>query len=653
MTRTPTSWPRAPPAVAERLGLDRDPGWGLAWQSAGATPEPWRGPDVNEVIPQLAADPAVDGVLVCAQGFTSDHLEIVYDLDLESARVAADAGIAFARTRSLNDDPTVLAALADRVAEVGRMTRRDERPIVVVGGGITGLTAAYRLALGGASVALVEPDQLGGKLRTSVFAGRPVDEGADAFLLRVPWALAAVRRPPDRRTSSSPRPSEPPTSPVAGGLHPLPEGHVLGVPTDLDALAASGVVSEAGVRRAAEDLDLPAADTDPAVSGDDVAIAPYLRRRLGDEVFEQLVDPLVGGINAGDTERLSLAAVVPQLDAAARSGDPSLIRSCRAQRERAAMAPGAGPAAPVFASPLGGMARIVDAIVGFLPDLDLRLGRRVVGLEPAAGDGATVTLDDGTTIEAAGVVLASPTGITAGLVGDLAPDTAAVLAAIEYTSVTLVTFAFDRADIADPLAASGLLVPHRQGRIMTACSFATSKWAQLRDPERDDVVLRVSAGRHGDERHLDLDDRAVVDALLDDLDATIGVRGAPGEVRVNRWTASFPQYAPGHLDRIDAAEAALAGGCPERRARRRRVPRAWASPPASARATRRPTASWRRHRPSSRADDRRPARDPSTVTEPRQRHHRRAPATRPSPPSMPAGRGPAAAGGPAGRASAG
>ena len=99
-------------AVARRLGLDREPGWGLAWQSAGATPEPWRGPDVNEVIRTLATEDGVDGVLVCAQGFTSDHLEIVYDLDIESARVAADAGIAFARTRSLNADPTVLTALA-------------------------------------------------------------------------------------------------------------------------------------------------------------------------------------------------------------------------------------------------------------------------------------------------------------------------------------------------------------------------------------------------------------------------------------------------------------------------------------------------------------------------------------------------------------
>ena len=334
------------------------------------------------------------------------------------------------------------------------------------------------------------------------------------------------------------------------------------MPTDLDALAATGVVSAEGVRRAAADLDLPAAPEDPGVSGEDVTIASYLRRRLGDEVFEQLVDPLVGGINAGDTERLSLAAVVPQLDAAARSGDPSLIRSCRAQRERAQAAPGADPNAPVFASPLGGMARIVDAILGFLPDLDLRLGRTVVALEQGAADGATVTLDDGVTVDAAGVVLACPTGVASRLVGDLAPETAATLATVDYASVTLVTLAFERADVIDPLDASGLLVPHRTGRLMTACSFATSKWAQLRDPERDDVLLRVSAGRHGDGRHLELDDRALTDALLDDLDATIGLRGAPTEVRISRWRDSLPQYAPGHLGRVDAAEATLASAAP-------------------------------------------------------------------------------------------
>jgi len=102
-------------AVAEAAGLDRWAGWSLCWQSAGRTPEPWRGPDVLDVIRDLAATGRADGVLVCPQGFVSDHLEVVYDLDIEARRVADDVGLAFARTRVLNDDPSVLGALADRV----------------------------------------------------------------------------------------------------------------------------------------------------------------------------------------------------------------------------------------------------------------------------------------------------------------------------------------------------------------------------------------------------------------------------------------------------------------------------------------------------------------------------------------------------------
>jgi ferrochelatase len=102
-------------AVAAELGLDPWADWGLGWQSAGRTPEPWRGPDVLEVIRDLAGTGRADGVLVCAQGFTSDHLEVLYDLDVEAARVASEVGLAFARTRSINDDPRVMAALADLV----------------------------------------------------------------------------------------------------------------------------------------------------------------------------------------------------------------------------------------------------------------------------------------------------------------------------------------------------------------------------------------------------------------------------------------------------------------------------------------------------------------------------------------------------------
>ncbi|MCU1453481.1 MAG: Protoporphyrinogen oxidase [Acidimicrobiales bacterium] len=432
------------------------------------------------------------------------------------------------------------------------------RHVVVAGGGITGLAAAYRLTLRGAAVTLVEPGaELGGKLRTSVFAGRPVDEGADAFLLRVPWALQLCRdlQIDDELISPAERSAFVATD---GGLRRLPAGQVLGVPTDLDALAASGIVSATGVARAAEDLERPADPADPALVGADVAIAPYLRRRLGDEVFDRLVDPLVGGINAGDTERLSLAAVVAQIDAAARSGDPSLIRSCRAQREVAAV----DPAAPIFAAPLGGMGRFIDALTGLLPELDVRLGRRVAAVAPAGPSGVEVVLDDGRALAVDGVVLACPAAAAAAAVARLAPDAAALLAAIEYASVSLVTLGFARADVAHALDGSGLLVPRDQHRLLTACSFATSKWAQLRDPDRDDVILRASAGRHGDDRQLGLDDRDLVARLLDDLDAVLGLHGAPTEVRVNRWPASFPQYAPDHLDRVDRIDAALRAATP-------------------------------------------------------------------------------------------
>lgn len=418
--------------------------------------------------------------------------------------------------------------------------------VVVVGGGVTGLTAAYRLSQAGVDVTLVEPGPLGGKVQTSVFAGRAVDEGADAFLLRVPWALALCHdleldgelvSPAERNAQVF----------VDGTRRPIPAGHLMGVPTDLDALAASGLVSPAAVDRARQDLTAPG---HPLAADDDVAVGAYLRDRLGDEVVDRLIDPLIGGINAGDTATMSLAAVVPQLDAAARSGDPSLIRSCQAQRARTT----AHPDAPIFAAPLGGMARLVDGLLMLMPAVEIRQGRSVRAIDP---DG-TVHLDDGTALTADGVIVATPAFAAAPLLSAVAPDAAATLEAIDHSSVGFLTLAFREADLGDVTGASGCLVPRDQGTLVTAVSFATSKWAQLRDPERGDVILRASTGRTGDTRHLDLDDADLAAAVVADLDRILGVRGAPTEVRVTRYDRGFPQYAPGHLARIDALDAALA-----------------------------------------------------------------------------------------------
>jgi oxygen-dependent protoporphyrinogen oxidase len=430
--------------------------------------------------------------------------------------------------------------------------------VVVIGGGISGLVTAYRLHLAGRDVTLIEPDELGGKIRTSVFAGRPLDEGADAFLLRVPWALDLCR---DLQIDAELRSPAVRTAYVwaDGALRPLPDGQVLGVPTDLEALASSGVVSAAGVARAAEDLDRPADPADPAAAGQDVAIGPYLRRRLGDEVVDHLVDPLVGGINAGDTAQLSLAAVVPQLDAAARTGDPSLIRSCRAQRAAATV-----PASdPVFATPYGGMARLIDGLIMAMPALDVRLGRRVVELDPGSRSTfAIVTLDDGAQISANMVVIATPTFAAAALVRPSAPWAAEQLDGVRHASVALVSLAVARGDIDRPLDASGYLVPRTAGLTVTACSWATSKWAHLRSADDDVVLLRASIGRAGSGYDRDADDAALVRTVVSDLTATMVLEGDPLQAKVNRWPDSFPQYAPGHLGRVATIEQDLADRTP-------------------------------------------------------------------------------------------
>jgi oxygen-dependent protoporphyrinogen oxidase len=443
------------------------------------------------------------------------------------------------------------------------MSTTVDRPdhVVVVGGGITGLTAAYRLSQGGVHVTVIEPDRLGGKLQTSLVAGRPVDETADAFLLRVPWALALCHDleidgeliSPAERTAHLY---------LDGHRRPMPTGHVMGVPTDLRALAASGIVSAAAVERASADLTDPADPADPGVSGADTAIGPYLRRRLGDEVVDRLIDPLLGGINAGDTATMSLAAVVPQLDAAARSGDPSLIEACRAQIERG-RAGGADPDRPIFAAPVGGMVRLPQAIAHaarMTGNVELRLGTALSAL----GRGGMVNLSDGTTIAADAVIVAT-SGLTAAeIVGSVSPDARGLLAGVPHVSVAFVRVAVRPSDLGRPLDGSGVLVPRTEGRVVTACSWASQKWEHLGAGRGDGTeVVRAAVGRDGDQAVLELDDAALVERVVDDLGPLLDLRAAPTATSVHRYPRAFPQYRPGHLDRVTAMEAALGRDAPE------------------------------------------------------------------------------------------
>ncbi|MPY95842.1 MAG: protoporphyrinogen oxidase [Acidimicrobiia bacterium] len=434
--------------------------------------------------------------------------------------------------------------------------------VAVVGGGITGLAAAFELARAGADVVLHEAaNVLGGKVRTGPFAGAALDAGPDAFLARAPWArelcdevgLADDLVAPATRHAYL----------WAGGeLRPFPHGLLLGVPTDLDALARSGLLSTAGVDRVAEDLTRPD-DAPPA--GTDEAIGALVRRRLGAEALDRLVDPLLSGVFAGDVERLSAAAAAPQLAAAAASG-PSLVRGARqalaraAALSREAMPPGGEPGgpAPVFLTVRGGLGRLVARLHEAVGAERTRLGSRVEGLRRTAGG---YELQAGGGVEAHDAVLvASPAPEASRLLAALDPGAAAVLAGIEYASVALVSFAYPLAAVPRPLDGSGFLVPRSAGLLMTACSWSSSKWAHVGGDGT--ARLRVSAGRDGDDRIAALDDGALVSALRADLRTTMGIDAEPAQVRVTPWPASLPQYRPGHLDRLASLEASLAGAAP-------------------------------------------------------------------------------------------
>jgi protoporphyrinogen oxidase len=422
-------------------------------------------------------------------------------------------------------------------------------PAVVVGGGITGLVAARTFALAGADVTVVEPDQVGGKVRASPFDGGLLDEAADAFLARVPEGVALCRAlgiegelvsPNQRRAHVWSH----------GALRLLPAEQVLGVPTDLEALAASGILSPAGLAAARRDLGRPLV----APEGD-VAIGAVIRDRLGDEVAERLVDPLVGGINAGDTDQLSLAATVPQLDAAVRSGAASLIEAAQAQR---AMAP--DPEAPVFFAPRGGMGALVEALRADLADRGVAWRAGPSTVVERSGTGWRVGCEGGPDLHAAAVVVATPAGAAAALLRPTALRAATLLAAIPYASVAMVALAVRAEDIDRELDGSGYLVPRAEGRTLTACSWTTAKWPHLHGDGT--VWLRASVGRDGAGDAVRLPDDELLAVVLEDLRATMALRGEPTEVRLRRWIDSFPQYRVGHLDRVDAIEADLAAHAP-------------------------------------------------------------------------------------------
>lgn len=422
--------------------------------------------------------------------------------------------------------------------------RAQARRAVVVGGGISGLCAAYDLVAAGWEVEVHEADRRwGGKVWSSPVGDRLVDAGPDTFLARVEPGRQLCRDLGLEKELTSPVAPVPAYLARDGALHELPPGSMLGVPTDFDALRRSGLISDAGIERARVDLTAEPTPIEP-----DISVGALCRARLGDEITDRLIDPLLGGINASDIDRLSLAAGAPLL-AEAMTRSHSLTIGLAELRPTTGPTLGTEePTRPVFYGLPGGIARIVDALIEELTGrADLHLSSPIAEL--------------GSLLEGAdAVVVATPAFAAAELVRAHSPAGADLLAGIEYASVAQVVVELGMDDVEQELDASGILFPRVEATMLTACTWLSTKWAHYRRP--DSVLLRLSSGRFGDDRPARFDDAQLITRLLGDLGTVMKVTGEPIASRVQRLPRAFPQYTPGHNDRVDQILAAMAADCP-------------------------------------------------------------------------------------------
>ncbi|MCE2531682.1 MAG: protoporphyrinogen oxidase [Acidimicrobiia bacterium] len=451
--------------------------------------------------------------------------------------------------------------------------------ICVVGAGISGLAAAWEVRTAAPDTDLVMLEvssRPGGVIRTSQFAGRPVDEAADAFLARVDDGTRLCTELGLADDLVAPASGQAFVY-LDGQLVPLPRAQFLGVPLDPENLDPR-LLSPVGRAALAADLARPVAaserpDTgdqpDPgiaqaeigrparAATGTDCTVGELIRTRLGDETLERLVGPLVGSIHAGDCDLLSVQAAAPALAEAAQR-DASLIRALR-DRPTAGRGNGASPE-PVFWGLRGGMETLIAALVERLaPALSLEEPALALEMRPdgAGRQAIGAVRTPQRSIDCDAVVLAVGARQSAQLVAPWAPQEAALLTETETASVAIVTLAYEPSAVPGVADGSGFLVPAGSEPAITACSWASTKWAHLGGPDAGSAVLRVSLGRHGDDAAVSEPDETLIAAARAGLAATMGISAAPSATRVSRWPDAFPQYAVGHLQRTAAVEDTL------------------------------------------------------------------------------------------------
>jgi oxygen-dependent protoporphyrinogen oxidase len=425
--------------------------------------------------------------------------------------------------------------------------------ITVVGGGISGLVAAYRLSAEHQVTVLESGDRLGGCLRPTTLDGAVpvgIDSGAEASLNRRPETKSLAAE----LGLDSVFPSTQHSSQVLsrGDLHPIPKRTIMGVPAEA-AEVESLIGTEAAARLAAERIT-------PPIEGDDVSLGDFLSERLGGAIVDELVDPLLGGVYAGRCRDLSLAETVPALLPAAVEGTSVLDLVAQLLAARDAQTASAGNPEPVFMSFEGGINRLIPALheAIVLGGGTVRLGAGVTGIDR---DGERwMVRGEGEDIESEGLVLATPAHVTAGLLRSVAPESASRLGEIPYASTALVAALVDLGGV--ELKGSGFLVPATEGTFIKASTFVSNKWPWTADHiPAGTALVRMSIGRFGDGPEVwsrFFDEEIVERAFADWQTITSRPESRLLGSEVQRWNSALPQYLPGHAERIAAIDAEIA-----------------------------------------------------------------------------------------------
>lgn len=424
--------------------------------------------------------------------------------------------------------------------------RDSSRQVVIIGGGLTGLSAAFYVrkfyserGLTPQITVLEKGNTLGGKIETLEKDNFVIEKGPDSFLARKTAMIDLAKELGLEDELVSMNPDAKKTYIVSGGkLHPMPSGLVLGIPTELGPFLRSGLVSWSGKARAMLDLVMP-----PRQSEEDESLGLFIERRLGSEVLQNVTEPLLAGIYAGDTYKLSLQSTFPQFGEVERAYG-SLIKGMMTGKKPVETHTGTKRSA--FLTFRKGLQTLVNGLVSSLSDVDCRLETEAAEIRRTGPEAYEVVLASGEVLAADDVIVTVPAFAAAEL---LRPHVdVAALDAINYVSVANVVMAFDRKDVTGLFDGSGFLVPRKEGLNITACTWTGIKW--LHTSPDDKMLLRCYVGRSGDEEKPFLPEEELTELVLGDLKRLMNITARPLFTEITRLPKSMPQYPVGHLQQV-------------------------------------------------------------------------------------------------------